>query len=80
MANRGQRPEELDNQKKLEEAVHQGFFEFLPDGAVIVDHQGKIVQVNAQLERIFGYSRDEIMGKSVEILVPGRFAAQHAEQ
>jgi len=44
---------------------------------VIVNRQGAIVLVNAQAERIFGYSREEILGKPVEILVPEKFRARH---
>jgi len=59
--------------------LFQDFFEFLPDGALIVNREGEIVHVNAELEKIFGYSREEIIGRSIEILVPDRFASQHVE-
>ena len=49
-----------------------------PSGTVLVDHQGRIVLVNAHVEKLFGYPRDELIGKMVEILVPERFAQSHA--
>jgi PAS domain S-box-containing protein len=48
-----------------------------PDAMVIVDQQGVILIVNAQTERLFGYSRDELLGKPIEILVPKRSRPQH---
>jgi PAS domain S-box-containing protein len=48
-----------------------------PDGILIVDGEGKIVMVNAQTETLFGYSRAELLGQAVEILMPARFAVLH---
>jgi len=44
--------------------------ESAPNGMVIVNQQGRIVLVNAQTERLFGYQRDQLLGQSIEILVP----------
>jgi len=46
------------------------FFEAVPDAMVAVDHHGVIVQVNSQTERLFGYTQGELVGQSVEMLVP----------
>src|SRR5690349_21233204 len=51
--------------------------EAAPSAMVMIDPTGAIVMVNAQLERVFGYSRDEVLGQSVEILVPPRYRAHH---
>jgi PAS domain S-box-containing protein len=48
-----------------------------PSGIVLVDREGKIVLVNTQTEKMFGYSREELIGQSVEIIVPERFRAVH---
>jgi two-component system, LuxR family, sensor kinase FixL len=50
-----------------------------PSGAVLVDDHGRIILVNAHVEELFGYRRDELIGKPVEILMPETFAARHPE-
>jgi PAS domain S-box-containing protein len=46
-----------------------------PTGMLLVDHGGALVLVNAQIERLFGYGRGELIGRGVEILIPGGFGA-----
>jgi PAS domain S-box-containing protein len=46
------------------------FIETVPDAMILSDPKGRIVMVNANTERMFGYSRNELIGKEVEILVP----------
>jgi PAS domain S-box-containing protein len=45
---------------------------------VIVNKRGQIQLINAQTEKLFGYSRQELIGMRVEILVPQRFQSQHS--
>ena len=52
--------------------------ESAPDAMVIVNTEGKIVVVNSQAEILFGYGRQELLGKSVEMLIPARFSPRHA--
>jgi len=52
-------------------------FEHSPDGTVASDSQGVIVRVNAQLEKMFGYDRRELIGQPIEILLPERFRDAH---
>jgi PAS domain S-box-containing protein len=59
------------------EALFEKLFEFSPDAIVVTDETGKISEVNAQVERFFGYSRSELLGKQVEILLPEKFRATH---
>ncbi|HEY6562338.1 MAG TPA: PAS domain S-box protein [Polyangiaceae bacterium] len=52
--------------------------EAAPTGMLMTDREGSIVLVNAQLEKQFGYEREELIGKPVELLVPERFRARHS--
>jgi PAS domain S-box-containing protein len=56
---------------------YRRLLEAAPDGIVEVDGCGRIVLVNSQAERMFGYRREELLGKSVEILMPQRFRGRH---
>jgi diguanylate cyclase (GGDEF)-like protein/PAS domain S-box-containing protein len=53
--------------------------EAAPDGMVIVDQQGRIVLVNHQAERLFGYGRVELLGEPVETLIPEALRPRHAD-
>ncbi len=53
--------------------------ESAPNGMVMIDREGRIVLVNSQTERLFGYSRVELLGQPVELLVPERFRNRHPE-
>ncbi len=48
-----------------------------PSGLLMIDKGGSIVLVNREIERLFGYSREELLGQSIEMLVPERFRPRH---
>ena len=48
-----------------------------PNGMVLIDGSGTIVLANSQMEKMFGYSKAELLGQPIEMLVPGRLRAQH---
>jgi PAS domain S-box-containing protein len=64
-------------QRRQAEAKFRGLLESAPDGIVVVDRSGRIVIVNNQTERIFGYSRENLIGRPIEFLVPDRYKDVH---
>ncbi|MGO9372126.1 MAG: PAS domain S-box protein [Syntrophobacteraceae bacterium] len=75
---------EKDTKKYEEElnrvrAMFEGLFEFAPAAILVVNHEGRIIRVNKQTERLFGYSRSELLDTPLEILLPERFREIHKE-
>jgi sigma-B regulation protein RsbU (phosphoserine phosphatase) len=68
--------EDITERKRLEHRFRQGV-ESAPNAIVMVNESGTIEMVNSQTETYFGYSRDEMIGQPVEILVPERFRSAH---
>ncbi|HEY6121763.1 MAG TPA: PAS domain S-box protein [Pyrinomonadaceae bacterium] len=74
---------DISDLKKAEEALKKnevmlrGLFESAPDTVVVINSSGQIARINAQVERMFGYSGTELLGKSIEVLIPERFRSSH---
>ncbi|MGZ5568348.1 MAG: PAS domain S-box protein [Limisphaerales bacterium] len=64
-------------QRKLEEQRFRDLLEAAPAGMIVTTREGVISLVNAEAETLFGYSRDELIGRPVEMLVPQKFRAIH---
>ena len=62
---------------KATEAWFRGVVESAPDGMLVIDGQGKIILVNAEVERMFGYQTGELTGQPIEALVPQESRARH---
>jgi len=69
---------DITDRKKVDDSF-RSLLEAAPDAIVAATAEGKIVLVNIQAEKIFGYHRQELLGREIECLVPERFRGSHPE-
>lgn len=67
---------DITERKHLEQRL-EAIVESSPVAMVLTDRAGRIVQLNREAEKLFGFQRDELAGQMVEVLIPGRFRQQH---
>lgn len=76
-----QRLEQALEKQRLEgEARLSLFIEAVPEGVLLVSGDGKILLVNRRMEEMFGYSRGDLPGQEMDMLLPERFRANHAQE
>ncbi len=75
-SSRGRKPRRVAAAHNSDEVLLK-LFESAPDAIVVVDADGLIVRVNAQVQALFGYSRNDLIGKPVEILLPEHYRDKH---
>jgi PAS domain S-box-containing protein len=71
--------QDITEQKQADQKF-RGLLESAPDAMIVMDQQGQIVLVNAQVEKLFGYRREELLGQDVLILMPERFRGRHSSR
>jgi PAS domain S-box-containing protein len=73
------------DRRNAEEALRRSeqhsrlLFEFSPDAVLACNQEGQIIEANARIESLFGYGRNELLGQSVEVLIPERFQQTHSK-
>jgi PAS domain S-box-containing protein len=68
-----------EHELRESEVRTRGLLEASPDAMVVVDASGTIIEISAQVEKVFGYRRSELIGRPVERLVPERLRVRHHE-
>ena len=59
--------------------TYKAVFDSAPDGVIITDQQGTILLVNNQVEKLFGYTKNELVNQKIELVIPKRFHHKHLD-
>ncbi|WP_062065190.1 sensor histidine kinase [Cellvibrio sp. OA-2007] len=68
-----------DDGQKAQPGYVRELLDAVPAGIIVTHQDGRINYLNAEAERLFGYLRDELVGRSIDILLPDRFSGNHAQ-
>ena len=77
---------DITERKRIENDLAKSAMQFrlvvegAPNGMVMVNESGRILMVNSQMERLFGYDRAEMIGQPIEMLLPERYRGKHPSQ
>ncbi|MES2397185.1 MAG: PAS domain S-box protein [Bacteroidota bacterium] len=66
-----------NEEKEKRTAEISRFFQHATEGILVVNEQGEIIKINLSAEKLFGYEKNELLGKKIEKLVPKRFSKKH---
>ena len=72
------RRKHAEEQLRETERFYRSVLELAPDGLIVADAKGVVRLANARCEQLFGYTRDDLIGRSVEMLVPANLRSGHA--
>lgn len=70
---------EIEKQLVSSEARFRNLIDAAPDAVILLDQQGRVVQINKTGERVFGYNQAELAGKSIETVIPAAHRQEHLE-
>lgn len=69
----------LETKNKVDMESLNALFEYATEGIIVSDRAGKIIKANPSAERLFGYEKSELLGKTIENLVPRRYSESHVK-